>query len=237
MSHNFNNQNRKKHGDIIGDKKINEYICYFLEYVCEENQQRLKRKFRKLESESNQIMHTLRELILGAYLSASGFRVRYDFVTNNQTPDWCILDDDLSVVGIIELLSIHINRATEREIRQHSELRDNYFYWRDGQKNNIDRLYQRIEEKAQKYSSQAISLKVPYVVAVFGEWELALDFNEIKSCLFNEKTGLFNKYLEMSGVTYFVDQNPFRYLFHYSGNPRALQPMTLPTCVFPPEIA
>ena len=235
MSHNFNNQNRKKHGEIIGDKKINEYICYFFEYVCKGNQQRLKRKFRNLKSESSQIMHTLRELILGAHLSASGFRVRYDFVINNQTPDWCILDDDLSVVGIIELLSIHIDRATENEIRQHSELRDNYFYWRDGQKKNIDRLYQKIEKKAQKYSSQAISLEVPYVVAVFGEWELALDFNEIQSCLFNETTGLFSMYPEISGVLYFVDQNPLRYLFYYSENPSSLRPITMPTGVFPPE--
>ena len=230
-------QSHIKYGQITGNEKINGFICCFFEYVCEEDQRKFRRKFRKLPPESDQTMHTLRELIIGAHLSANGFKVRHDYAIDNQTPDWCILDDESAVIGIVELTNFHIDKATEIEIRKQSELKDNFVYWRDGNKNNVDRLYHRVEGKAQAYRSQAISRKVPYVVAVFGEWETAVDFDEIRSCLFGEEIGLFDMYPEMSGVLYFVEQNALRYLFHYTENPNALQPITMPTGVFPPEAA
>ena len=225
-----------KYGQITGNDKINGPICCFFEYVCVEDQQKFRSNFRNLLPESDQTMHTLRELVIGAHLSANGFRVRHDYVIdNNKTPDWCILDDESTVIGIVELTNFHIDKTTEIEIRKHSELKDNFTYWRDGNKNNVDRLYHRIEKKAQTYRSQANSLKVPYVVGVFGEWETAVDFDEIRSCLFGEETGLFDMYPEMSGVLYFVEQNALRYLFYYAENPNALQPITMPTGIFPPE--
>lgn len=237
MPDNSYTQSHITYGQITGNEKINGFICCFFEYVCEEDQRKFRRKFRKLPPESDQTMHTLRELIIGAHLSANGFQVRHDYALNNQTPDWCILDDESAVIGIVELTNFHIDKATEIEIRKQSKLKDNFAYWRDGNKNNVDRLYHCIEGKAQAYRSQAISRKVPYVAAVFGEWETAVDFDEIRSCLFCEEAGLFDMYPEMSGVLYFVEQNALRYLFHYAENPNALQPITMPTGVFSPEAA
>lgn len=237
MPDNSYTQSHITYGQITGNEKINGFICCFFEYVCEEDQRKFRRKFRKLPPESDQTMHTLRELIIGAHLSANGFQVRHDYALDNQTPDWCILDDESAVIGIVELTNFHIDKATEIEIRKQSKLKDNFAYWRDGNKNNVDRLYHCIEGKAQAYRSQAISRKVPYVAAVFGEWETAVDFDEIRSCLFCEEAGLFDMYPEMSGVLYFVEQNVLRYLFHYAENPNALQPITMPTGVFSPEAA
>jgi hypothetical protein len=71
-------------------------------------------------------------------------------------------------------------------------------------------------------------------VALFGEWEAALDFDEIRSCLFDKESGLFRKYPEMSGVLYFVDQNALRHLFYCAENPNPLKRITLPSGVFSP---
>ncbi len=235
MSDNPYNQSHIKYGQITGNEKINRFICCFFEYLCEEDQQKFRKKFRHLPPESDQTMHTLRELIIGAHLSANGFQVRHDYAIDNQTPDWCIFDDESAVIGIVELTNFHIDKATEIEIRKKSKLKENFVYWRDGNKNNVDRLYHCIEGKAQAYRSQALSLEVPYVVAVFGTWETAVDFDEICSCLLGSETGLFDVYPEMSGVLYFVEQNALRYLFNYTENPNALQPINMPTGIFPPE--
>jgi len=234
MSDNTCSQNHMKCGQITGNEEINGFICCFFEYLCEEDQRKFRRDFRNLPPESDQMVHTLRELILGAHLSANGYQVRHDYTINNQTPDWCILDDESAVIGIVELTNFHIDKATENEIREQSKLKENSFYWRDGNKDNIDRLYHCIDHKAQAYRSLAISLKIPYVVAVFGEWETAVDFDEIRSCLFGKETGLFKEYPEMSGVLYFVEQNALRYLFNYAENPNPLKPITMPSGVFSP---
>ncbi len=237
MTNNPYIQTHMKYGQITGNEKLDESICCFFEYVCEEDRRKFTKKFSKIRSDLDQTRHTLRELVIGAHLRANGFQARYDYAVDNKTPDWCILNDESAVIGIVEQRSFHIDKATETEIGKQNELKDNFAYWRDGKRNNVARLYQCIEEKAQTYGSQAISRKVPYVVAVFGEWETALDFDEVRSCLFCEETGLFDIYPEMSGVLYSVEQNALRYLFYYVENPNALQPIAMPTGVFPPEAA
>jgi hypothetical protein len=235
MTNNPYTQSHMKYGQITGNERINGPICDFFEYVCEEDQRKFTKKFREIPTDSDQTMHTFRELILGAPLRANDLQVRHDYAVGNKTPDWCILNDESAVIGIVELTNFHIDKATEIEIKRQIELKNTFHYWRDGNKNNVDRLYHCIECKAQAYRSQAISGKVPYVVAVFGDWKAVVDFGEVRLCLFDEKAGLFDKYPEMSGVLYFVDQNISRYLFYYVENPNALQPITLPTGIFPPK--
>ena len=226
-----------KYTQITGNEETNGFIYRFFEYLCEEDQRKFRKYFRSLPPGSDQMGHTLRELILGAHLRANGYQVRYDYTINNQTPDWCILDDESAVIGIVELMNFHIDKATENEIRKQSNLKNNFSYWRDENKDNIDRLYHCIDLKAQAYRPLVKSLKIPYVVALFGEWEAALDFDEIRSCLLCNETGLFREYPEMSGVLYFVDQNALRYLFYYAENPNSLKPITLPSGVFSPGAA
>ena len=55
-----------KYGQIAGSKRVNYAIYRCFEHLCDKDQQRFVRKFREQPHDSDQIMHTFRELILGA---------------------------------------------------------------------------------------------------------------------------------------------------------------------------
>jgi hypothetical protein len=222
-----------KYGQIAGNTHINELIYRCFEYLCEEDQQKFVKKFHEQPPDSDQIMHTFRELVLGAYLSSSGFKVRYDYAVDNLTPDWCILDEESAVVGIVELTNFHIDKITENEIEEQLQARGLPTYWRDKNKDNIDRLYFCIERKAQVYKALLEKLNVPYIIAVFSEFQAAIDFEELYPCLSDEKTGIFELYSKVSGVLYFEDVPRGKHSFYYAHNPNALQ--VLPIGVFPRE--
>ena len=229
-------QKDMKHGQIAGNKHINAFIYHCFEYTCEEDERKFVKRFREQPHDSDQVMHTFRELVLGAYLNSSGFRVIHDYAVDAQTPDWCILDDKSAVIGIVELASFHIDKATEREIERQSEARGRASVWRDENKDNADRLYHCIWHKAQAYRALSKKLRVPYVVAVFGEFEAIVDFEEVALCLSDEESGLFEMYPELSGVLYF-EESSGRYLFEYARNPNALQVIDLSSGVFPSKVA
>jgi hypothetical protein len=117
-------------------------------------------------------------LLLGAYLSSNGFRVRHDYALGAKTPDWCILDDKSGVIGIIELVNFHINKLAESEIEQQIKRKGMAFYWRDQNKDNVARLYHCIWKKARLYHALVKKLKTPYVVSIFGEFQAAVDFEK-----------------------------------------------------------
>ncbi len=81
-----------KYGQIAGNTSINAMIYRCFEYICEEDQRKFVKKFREQPHDSDQIKHTFRELVLGAYLGSNSFRVKHDYVIDDQTPDWSILD-------------------------------------------------------------------------------------------------------------------------------------------------
>jgi hypothetical protein len=206
------------------------YHCF--EHISEEDEQKFVRKFREQPDDSDQIMHTYRELVLGAYLCSSSFRASYDHKVHTKTPDWCILDEKSAVVGIVELMNFHIDKATENEIEEQLRARGLASVWRDKNKNNVDRLYHRIWHKAQTYKALIEELEVPYVVAVFGDFRVAVDWDDLYPCLFDEDSGLLEMYPEVSGVLYFEEISG-QFLFDYVDNPNALRATDLPRCVFP----
>ena len=135
---------------MAGNKHINELIYRCFEYIGEEDKQKFVKEFREQPHDSDQIMHTLRELVLGAYLGSSGFKVRHDCAVDTQTPDWCILDEKSVMTGIVELTNFHIDKATEDEIEAQLKARGVAWVWRDENKDNVDRLYHCIWHKAQE---------------------------------------------------------------------------------------
>lgn len=221
-----------KYGQIAGSNNVNAMIYHCFEYICEEDERKFVKKFREQPHDLDQIRHTFRELVLGAYLSSRGFRVRHDYVIDDQTPDWSILDTEgESVTGIVELTSFHIDKATEEEIEEQMRTRGVAVYWRDQNKDNVERLYHVMWRKAAAYRSLIEKLEIPYVVGVFGEPKAAVDFEEVCLCLFDEKTGLFGMCPELSGVLYF-EETFGRYSFNYASNPNALQVIELPVGIF-----
>ncbi len=158
-----------KYGQIAGNTSINAMIYRCFEYICEEDQRKFVKKFQEQPHDSDQIMHTFRELVLGGYLSSKGFTVKHDYVIDDQTPDWSILDvEGQSITGIVELANFHIDKASENDIKEQKHARGIASYWRDQNKDNVARLYHSIWCKASVYKSLTEKLQVPYVVGVIG---------------------------------------------------------------------
>jgi len=218
--------NNKKRAELMGGE-----IRYYFEYICEEDQRRLLKKFRDQSNDSYQIMHIYRELILGTYLSANGLNVRYHHFLHDQTPDWCIFENSSAVIGFIELTNFQIDKATEWEIRKQIEAQRFALYHPHNFK-NLRRLYDCIREKMGKYQPLAKKLQIPYVVAIFRWFEAEVDFEKVKSCIFHKDIGLFKEYPEVSGVLYFRESFG-RYLFNYARNPNAFYGIALPSGAFP----
>jgi hypothetical protein len=222
---------------IAGNNRINSMIYHCFEYICEDDRRNFAKKFRKQSHDSDQIMHTFKELVLGSYLASRGFNVRHDYVVGDKTPDWIILDSKgESVACIIELTNFHIDRATEKEIEEHKCPGRAIIYWRDQNTNNLERLFQVICNKATVYRTLIKKLGIPYVIGVFCDVRAAVDFEEMGLCLFDRERGLFSMHPEVSGVLHF-EENTGRYSFNYANNPNALRPIELPAGVFPSEVA
>ena len=225
-----------KYGQIAGNRHINAFIYLCFEYVSEKDEQKFVKKFREQPQDSAEIMHTFRELILGAYLCSRGLRAKYDYIVNGRTPDWSVFDNDSSLCAIVELTNFHLDLATENEVKEQLYSKRIAYVWRDANKDNIDRLYQAIWHKAGIYQRLVQKKEIPYVVAVFGEFRAAIDFEEVCFCLVDEESGLFNMYPELSGVLYF-EEHSGHYFFNYAGNPSASHILALPnTDVFPSKV-
>ena len=183
------------------------------------------KKFRVQPHNEDQVMHTFRELILGAFLSMNGLKVRYEFKIDSKSPDWCILNDDESLSGIIELINFHIDRATETSQKQVIE---SGRVWCDWMKPNNARLYQKIEEKINIYDALIKKYKVPYIISVFGDFTAFIEMDVLHQCLFQDHGGIFNQYTIISGVLFF-EESLGRYHFNYIANPRTIVEINLPT--------
>ena len=173
-------------------------------------------------------MHTFRELVLGAYLASSGLNVRYEYRVGTHTPDWCVLDESSSLKAIVELTNFHLDKVTEDDITAKLQTTGIGLQW---QAPNDDRLYHAIQRKADKYKAVAESFSVPYAVAVFGEFNAAVNLDELNQCLFHRETGLFGLYPVVAGVLFFEGQSG-RYSFKYIPNPNALRRVRIPNGEF-----
>ena len=131
-----------KYGQIAGNKHINAFIYHCFEHISEEDVQKFVKKFREQTQDSSEIMHTFRELILGAYLCSIGLRGRYDYSIDGKTPDWSIFGQDSSLCALVELTNFHLDLATESEIEEQLRRKMVAYVWRDANKDNSERLYQ-----------------------------------------------------------------------------------------------
>ena len=61
-----------KYGQIAGNKSVNETIYRCFGHICEKDVPKFVKKFRSQLNDNTQVMHTFRELILGAYLASRG---------------------------------------------------------------------------------------------------------------------------------------------------------------------
>lgn len=224
-----------KYGEIAGNRRINTLIYNCFDYISRDDERKFIKAFRAQPPESHQAMHTLRELVLGAHLASCGINARYNLAIGAYAPDWCMLDEKSGARGIIELLNLHVDRETEDEIGRQRRAKGVASYWRDGKKNNVDRLYDRIQDKARAYHDLVERERIPYAIAVFTDILMAMDMEEIKLCVSNEETGLFTLFPSVSGILHF-EENDGLYSFSYLHNPHAERALDLPEGSFPPDV-
>ena len=220
-----------EYGKISDNRSINQYIYHCFKYICKEDQKKFLKKFRKNAHDSDEIMHIFRELILGAYLGYNNLKIRYEFNINGQTPDWSIVTNNSKSDCIIELVNFHIDNATEKQIQAHREKSRMFVFWRDQNKDNLDRLHQSILLKIQKYRKLASELKIPYIISLYIDFKITVDIDEVKECIFEKGINLFKNYPEFSGLLYFRESNG-KYIFKYLQNQHALNKVEITDGIF-----
>ena len=216
-----------KYGQIAGNKSINAMIYRCFEYICGEDVPKFVKKFRDQCRDENLVMHTFRELVLGAYLASSGFDVRHESKVGAKRPDWCVLDGSLALGAIAELTNFHLDRATEDRIERQLQRGNVWLGWLEA---NDSRLYQSIWHKASAYKALVEEYQVAYIIAVFGEFHAAVNTDELNACLSSE-SGLFGLYPVLSGVLFFEEYSG-RYQFTYMPNPNPLKSLDVPSGEF-----
>jgi hypothetical protein len=216
-----------EYGQLSESSKINHDIYEYFKHISEKDRRKFVRKFREQPHDENQILHTLRELILGAYLATTGLMVEHDRKIDGKTPDWVILDAQKSPVGIVELINFRVDRHTEIDIEKQLKHPDPMstvetdhgpipvaVYW---QPPNKERLYQRIQEKSDKYERLVKKNQLPYVVSVFGEIKAAVKGEELRQSLFEDHGGIFAQCPTLSWVLYFRESSG-KYAFEFIKN-------------------
>jgi hypothetical protein len=212
-----------KYGQIAEGGRINDTIYRCFQYINEIEAQKFVKEFKKQPHDKIQVMHTLRELILGAYLSQIGFQMYHNIKIDSKTPDWCALDNSSNPQCIFELVNFHPDAETSEDIVTQIQEKG---IWCNFVKPNTQRLYSAIWNKISIYKSLATKYKIPYVVSVFGEFTAIIDQEELDQCLNERKTGLFALYPEISGLLYFEEASGV-YSFMYRANPFAIHAINL----------
>jgi hypothetical protein len=206
------------------NSKINSFIYQCFEYISELDKQKFIKRFRKQSGDETQVLHTFRELVLGAYLEKNGVAVRHDYKINEKTPDWVVLESGDLVTGVVELVNFHIDKVTEESINSKFKERN---IWCDWVTPNNGRLYQRLQEKSERYQAIVEERNIPYVVAVFGDFKAGVELEEIHEVLFQDcEGGLFKHFPTLSGVLFFEELGG-SYSFKYFPNPSAASAYSL----------
>jgi hypothetical protein len=218
-----------KYSQIAGKPAINAYIYRCFDELDEITQRKFVKRFRQQQPE--QVMHTFRELILGAYLHSIGFNIRYELRLQGKTPDWVITAEDGLPQAIIELMNFHLDLETSMEIKRQLQEKPVAGYWPDGNKNISERLYSCLATKAQTYLGLATESNLPYTIAIYCEPETTIEREEIRDCLEDQQDGVFNLYPAVSGVLFFVELGG-RYHFHFLANPHATRAWTIPGGIY-----
>lgn len=126
------------------------------------------------------------------------------------------------MICVVEMVYHHIDNQTNNEIvRQFKDGKPFVAYFPTVNDPNHDRLYSQIQKKASKYKSIINKLAIPYIVAIFVDFMLDIDIQEMKTCLTSGNDPIFEHYKELSGVLQFEDGNLGAYKFSYIPNPNA----------------
>lgn len=205
-----------KYGQIAKAPLVNDAIYRCFDFISEEDARQFVKKFRDQPHSESQVLHTLRELAIGAFLGSQGFTVHSEPDIAGKTPDWMI-DPDI----LLENITFNPSQELQDDIRRQVEQKGIASYWAP---DNTGRLYDRIAKKAGVY--KALVEDRPYVVAVFGDFRIEIDNDDMNACLMGDE-GVFASYPTLSGVVLVIERSGI-YSFRYFANPNAANPFMFP---------
>ncbi len=216
-----------EHGQISKNKSINEWICDCFRHLHVDDVKKFLRKFRQQPHDEEQVLHTFRELIFGAFLAKNAVSVRYDLKVNGATPDWCLTSDGASIQGMMEVINFHTDQKTETGIREALRARGFGATW-GGEKD--DRLYDRLQSKCVVYKNLVERLQVHYVIGLFIHFFAPVSHEEIREAALMPNDGLFHLYPHVSGVLYCAEGSGYH--FYYLPNPYNPHKLVLPDGIY-----
>jgi hypothetical protein len=205
-----------KYGTISPVPTTDNLIYKCFEQLTEADQRSFVRKFKEQLDDVQQVNHTLRELVLGAYIAGTGFKPQYEPRIDGETPEWLMTQDGTGKKLIIELVNFHLPDRAERQMWDTFTTGWMWAHWMEP---NTPRAYSSIQRKMAKYKALAENNTLPYVVGVFGLFSSALTIEEVRECL-EGPDALFPLYPEVSGVVFFQGVGG-EYHFEYLPNPFA----------------
>lgn len=218
------------YGKIAASDSVNTAIYNCFSHLSEATARAYVEKFAEQPHDQDQVKHTFRELILGAFLASNGFVVESDRRIDGKTPDWTILEYG-DPKCIVEVTTFHTNKDTKDAIQTH--LATAGFAW-VYQPDHTGRLYQSIQTKYTVYKDIVETNNLPYIAGVFLDFDAAVNPEQIDACLFDKEAGLFAAYHYVSGVLTFTETIA-TYEFTYLCNPHALRPYSLPGGALGPD--
>ncbi len=207
---------------LARNPRINRRIHELLPLLAKVDQQKFLKKF-KTEA-PGQAAHSFRELILGAFLLNNGFNARHEVLIHGKTPDWVLYTDSGAVAAVVDQVTLHQMRSLDDEMN--SALRTGQ-PWAGWLPDNVDRIYQKVQEKAQRYESLARSASIPFVVAMFGDIKASIEVDELEDALRTvHGGGVFTLLNFLSGLIYFDEQHG-TYKFRYFENQHSVCPLAV----------
>ena len=209
----------------ISDKVILDFCKTFLS----------KENFEKLSKKINNPQNTrddfYAELIIGGIMGYLGLNIEYELDLLGKTPDWTILDNNQNIFGIIECSQLHIDHETDKKTSINDSAKPVVMgYWMDEERNNSDRLFEKLSDKARKYKNVVKKENICYIIAIYINGKLEFFEDEIRLLLYDD-SGFFNEFSEVDGVIIVSEIGNYIFKFQYW-----CKPMYTSTDMLPSEV-
>jgi hypothetical protein len=222
------------YGEIAGNSSIDAMIYKSFEALEERDRRRFVKKFREQRKDEHQVMHTFRELLLGAFLGSHDFLPEYEPTIDGKTPDWRFVRE--GQVTIVDVVNLHPNKQTDDEQQRALAKSSSWTGWLPSES---PRIHSSLSGKAECYSQLLERLQCPYVVGMYPWFFAAISIAEVVECV-NQPDGVFPQYPRLSGILFFEERgrigstdNPMVYQFTYLANPAATIPIEIPSGTVP----
>ncbi len=227
-------------GRIAENASIDACINECFQYIHSSDVQRYKKEFQSQPHDQDQVLHTFRELLFGSYLARNGWKIRAYQKIDGKTPDWAVFGDSDDLRAIIDVVNLHADKSTDDRAKTLLKQGKPAPLSAD-EAADSKRVYDSIKSKCTTYRELVESRKIPYIIGLFPQFNIAIDSSHVSGNLYLPPTGLFlseelGGYPNVSGLAFLsekasVDDHDSLwsgYQFEYFPNPYARRPFEFP---------